>query len=116
MHALLTIVGCIALVIGLDWLATTSAGAQAWSFDYRYWPMSKSRLASVVPLAVSVAAMGLFVRPDPNNPPLWWFFVIGPPLVIWFAVCWVDFLAQRRAGYREPSAYGYGSDPDADDD
>jgi hypothetical protein len=102
-HALLTIVACVAGVIGFDWLATTSAGAKAWSFDYRYWPMSKPRMASVILLAVAVTAQGLFMKPDPDNPPVWWIFLLGPSLVIWLATFWVDFLHQRRTEYREDS-------------
>ena len=85
----------------------------AWSFDYRYWPLSRSRTASVILLAIAVTITGLFVKPNPVDPPLWWLLLIAPALLIWLAVTWADFMAQRRAGYRERPRY---SEPDLDAD
>ena len=37
-----------------------------------YWPLSRSRTASVILLAIAVTITGLFVKPNPVDPPLWW--------------------------------------------
>lgn len=101
----------IALVIGFDWVATDSMGAKATSFDYRHWPLSKARIFSIILLSISVTITVLFRMADPKDPPLWPLFLNGPPLLIWGLVAWIDFLAQRRNGHREPPRY---PEPDSD--
>lgn len=106
MHALLTILASAGIAIGCDWLGVERMASMATSFDYRYWPLSKSRVSSLILLIVATAVVALSPRPDPRNPLDWPLVFAGLALVAWGAVAWLDFMAQRRAGYRKPPRYG----------
>ena len=105
MMDLLKIVIAAVVVVLCDWLAVTRGGAYFTDFDYRYWPLSRSRLVSLVLLVGTVATMAAFVRPDPVNPPLWPIGVGGVAVVVWMVVAIRDVFAQRRVGYQTPPRY-----------
>lgn len=102
---LLKIFAAIAGAVAWDWLGVTRMGANTTSFDYRYWPLSRPRLISIVLLAGTVAVIAVFVRPDPVNPPVWPIVVGAVALGVWAVVAIHDWFAQRRVGYREPPRY-----------
>ena len=106
MQALLTVVVCIVLVIPIDWVAVSRAGDFATSFDYRYWPLSKLRIGSLILVAAAAAIVVLAQPPDPQNPLDGPLALVIVALVIWALVAWLDFMRQRRAGYREEARYG----------
>jgi hypothetical protein len=88
-----------------DWLLFTRVGGFFSDFDYRYWPLSRARLISVFVLTCTVASMLLFVRPNPDNPPMWVLLPFGMVLIGYLLVGYRDFSIQRRVGYRSPSRY-----------
>ena len=51
-----------------DWLAVTGSAARCTIFDYRYFPLSKSRIASFLLLYGTVFWLCLMV--DLDNPPI----------------------------------------------
>lgn len=98
----------VSAVVGVglwDWLTVTRIGAYFTSFDYRYWPLSRWRFLSALVLAGTVAAIAVFMRPDPINPPMWPLIAGGCALAIWMTVAIRDVSAQRRVGYQTPSRY-----------
>jgi hypothetical protein len=105
----ITIVICALVVIGCDWVAAGRLASTAPSFDYRYWPPSKWRIFSLVLVSIATSVIILSPAPDPQKPldgPLGFFFIA---VIVWGLVTWLDFMRQRRDGYRQPLRY---SDPD----
>jgi hypothetical protein len=88
----------------LDWLAVTRLAAYYTDFDYRYWPPTLARIASVV--FVITAYVPCIVFADPDNPPLWVLIPVTASLTIWGVVAVSDVRAQRKTGYRTPPNYG----------
>ena len=102
--------GLALLIIPLwDWASVTRMGIYATNCDYRYWPLSKARLISVLALIVSVALVGTFA--DASDPPIWLLLVAGLALVTWGLVGFADVWAQNRKGYRAPPPPPQYSDP-----
>lgn len=77
--------------------------------DYRYWPLSPTRLASIIMLALAGFATVAFGRVQSQNPAGWTTPVIAAALVIWGIVRVADIAAHRRTGSRLPPTY---SEPD----
>jgi len=102
---LLKVVATIAGVVVWDWLGATRLGAYATRFDYRYWPLSRSRIVSIILLAGTIAAIAVFMHPDPVNPPIWPVVAGGAAFTVWGIVVSLDWFAQRREAHREPSRY-----------
>ena len=75
------------------------------SFDYRYWPLSKSRIISLILVIIAAAVVMLSSQADPQDPRDWPVVFAALALLIWWVVTWLDFMAQRRTGYREPPRY-----------
>ena len=78
-----------------DWLMVSSIAAKMTSFEYRYWPLSKSRIASVAFLSASVfssfAIVDLF-EPDGG---LWPLVPVFAALVVHGGVAIADIFRQR---------------------
>ena len=111
MRALVAIIVALLAVPLWDWAAITRIGAYAFDCDYRYWPLSRARTASVVLLVIAVAVAGAFAHPDPNDPPIWALAMLGGALVTWGVIGFLDVLAQNRKGDRTPPPPPRYSDP-----
>ena len=105
MNAVITVLACIGGVVGFDWLATGRMASMATSFDYHYWPPSKLRIFSLALVAVAAAVVLLSPSSDEQNRLDWPLLFAIVALGIWWLVTWLDFMAQRRTGYREPPRY-----------
>jgi hypothetical protein len=102
-------IGLTMLLVSLfDWLFITRVAGYFSDFDYRYWPLSRIRLASLLALICTVALLVIFVRPNPDNPPLWVLIPFGIVLILWISVGYRDIAIQRRTGYRTPPRYSDG--------
>jgi hypothetical protein len=94
-------------VIGValfDWLSVTGAASKFISFDYRYFPLSKMRIISV--MCLSAATFYFCITIDPANPPLFPIILVLAALSVHLSVSLIDLFAQRRTGYRTPLNYG----------
>ena len=103
LNVALTVVG-----VGLaDWLLFTRVGGFfCGEFDYRYWPLSKARLLSLLVMLCTVLWFVLFgPRPDPVNPPMWAIIPLVLVLILHIIVGYRDIFIQRRIGYRRPPRY-----------
>jgi hypothetical protein len=104
----MNILGSVATaVIGVplyDWLSVTGSAAKATSFDYRYLPLSKMRIVSIVCLSAAMFYFCATINPD-NPAPLPIILVVGA-LAAHSVISLIDFFAQRRTGYRTPLNYG----------
>ena len=105
MDAIRSIGLTVLLVPFFDWLFFTHVGGFFADFDYRYWPLSKTRLLSLFIMICSIASLVTFVRPNPENPPVWALVPIGIVMIFWIATGYRDIAIQRRAGYRNPPRY-----------
>jgi len=110
-RALAAVVVALLVVPLWDWAAITRVGAYAFDCDYRYWPPSRARAASVVLVGIAVAVAGAFARPDPNHPPIWALAMLGGAFVIWGVIGFLDVVAQNRKGDRAPPPPPRYSDP-----
>ncbi|HUD94120.1 hypothetical protein [Sphingobium sp.] len=87
----------IAALIGApiyDWVIVNGAAQKMTSFDYRYWPLTRVRLASVALL--SVGAFITFFITDPPEDRLWPMLPVFTTMALH---CWVaiaDIRRQRR--------------------
>jgi hypothetical protein len=96
--------GSIAAAALYDWLSITRSAAFYTDFDYRYFPLSKMRMATLG--LVAAAFLFAFLSINPANPPMLPLVLAGVALAIHGVVGQVDLLAQRRTGYRTPLNYG----------
>jgi len=95
----------LVIVSVADWLFFTRIGSFFADFDYRYWPLSKSRLFSLLVIMGLVGSMFLFVKPNPDNPSMWVLIPFGVALIAHLFVGYRDLFSQRRSGYRSPPRY-----------
>jgi len=98
------ILGSLAAALAYDYLSVTGSAARCTSFDYRYLPLSRLRLATIGMLAA--AAFYGFLRYRPEDPPILPLILGMAALVIHGIVSILDVFAQRRTGYRVPPNYG----------
>ena len=98
------IVGIVVILPAVDWLVVTRIAGYYTDFDYRYWPLSKARVISMLSLGVSIAILLIFADPDKEA---WWPAIpAGLAIIAWSFIYYIDILAQRRTGYRNPPCYG----------
>jgi hypothetical protein len=104
-NAVITVLACVGGVVAFDWLATGRMASMATSFDYRYWPPTKLRIFSLVLVAIAAATTVLSPASGRQNTLDWTLLFAIFALGTWWLVTLLDFMAQRRTGYREPSRY-----------
>jgi hypothetical protein len=104
MNAVIAPLASAVAVVLWDWAGTSGLAryARLFDFDYRYWPPSKARIASLALLWLAATICALFAHPNPEKPSIWILFVIGPALILWSVIGLLDFFAQSRTGYRKP--------------
>jgi peptidoglycan/LPS O-acetylase OafA/YrhL len=90
-----------------DWAFMGKLGAMSTDIDYRYWPLTWPRLATLVVAATTAAVSALFLTP--GDMPLWPFLVWVLVFGLWIFVAVDEIARQRAIGYRIPPRY---SDPD----
>ncbi len=98
----LTLIGVSLTAVGWDWLAVTRMAAYSTDFDYRYWPLSRSRQIGLGSLVLTAAYAWATAGP---GGPLW---LLIPPMIllgVWLVTALNDLETQRRTGYREPPRY-----------
>ena len=111
MRVVLSVVIAIIAVPIWDWAAMGRIGLFASDCDYRYWPLSKSRIASVLVLFMAACIIGIVATSESNNSPIWALVVGAAALFVWAVVGFMDVLAQNRSGYRAPVPPPRYSDP-----
>ncbi|WP_176590748.1 hypothetical protein [Sphingobium sp. EM0848] len=87
----------IAAIIGApiyDWVMVNGAAQKMTSFDYRYWPLAKVRLAGVALL--SVGAFITFFITDPPEDRLWPMLPVFMAMALHGWVAIADIFRQRR--------------------
>ena len=102
------LVASLACAVAYDLIISFSGTQYISSFDYRYLPISKSRIAAV--MIVWVAIFYLILNINPGNPPMLPLYLLIGAALIHFVVAQIDYYAQRRAGYRKPPNYSDRSD------
>jgi hypothetical protein len=90
-----------------DWAGAGKVALLLSGFDYRYWPPSKPRAASVLVLWISTIPGAVFALRR-GEAPMWPVLCFGVGLIVWAVVSFVDLIEQQRSGYRRPGRY---SDP-----
>jgi hypothetical protein len=95
----------ILLVVFFDWLFFTRVGGYFSDFDYRYWPLSRARMVSLLIVITSIESLVIYVHPDPENPPMWALVPLGIVMIFWITVGYRDIWIQGRTGYRNPPRY-----------
>ena len=89
----------VAALVGVpayDWLMVTSSAARMPSFDYRYWPMSRWRIATITLLAAGIFFTILFMKPPESARHLWILLPAGVALLLHGGIAMIDIFAQRR--------------------
>lgn len=85
-----------------DWLGVTRIASYYTDFDYRYWPLTRLRLISVLLLPATAIPVGVFASP---HPPLWPLILFTIANAAWTIIALRDINVQRRTGYRNPPRY-----------
>ncbi len=98
-----SVIGPVLIVPVWDWLGLSRASSAYIDFDYRYWPLSRPRLISVLVLMLAVIPVCAFANPD--HPPLWTLMIAFIALAAWAIIALRDVKAQHRTGYRDPPGY-----------
>jgi len=94
-----------------DWLFATRVGDNFSDFDYRYWPLSRTRRIGLAALVSAGAHVWMMAG---SNAPVWALLPMFVLFVGYLTTVLVDVSAQRRRGYKKPpnprySDSGYGS-------
>jgi len=98
------IIGSASAAFAYDYLSVTGSAARFTSFDYRYLPLSKLRLATIGALAAAMFFAFLTYRPE--HPPVLPLILGAVALVVHGTVSVLNIFAQRAVGYRVPLNYG----------
>jgi len=104
MSLFLSVLGYVLAALVIDWLFVTRIGSYFTEFDYRYWPFSRLRWIGLA--ALISAAIYMWMMTDTNGP-LSTAIPFALLFVSYVVTALADLAAQRRAGYKKPSAPRY---------
>ncbi len=100
MKQLLSVLAVVFVVPLFDCMMMNNNFRSAFLPNYRYWPLSKARIASVL---VVIVAWSFVLTSNVTDPPTWLLDVFIAPAVIWVSVAVIDMMAQNHRGYTDPS-------------
>jgi hypothetical protein len=103
MEAAKSVLSAVALVALFDWLAVTRWAALFGDLEYRYFPPTLRRLASILVVTVTASVSALTL--SPGNMPVWPVFIWALVLGLWMFVAVDDIARQRAIGRRTPKRY-----------
>ena len=104
-NTLISYASCLGAACALDIIGALSMASVTTSFDYRFWPISRPRLASILFLAVTFILMVGLKGSDFQQPPHWPEALCFLALLAWGVALIRDWNAQRRENYHKPLRY-----------
>ena len=105
MNTLITYAGCLGAACALDIFGALSMASVATTFDYRFWPLSRQRLAAIFLLALAFMLIVSVKGDEFQQPPHWPEALCFLALILSSVVLFRDWHAQRRENYRKPLRY-----------
>ena len=103
MQSVPTVILAVLGVAVCDWVLVGRLAALATDFDYRYWPMTWPRVATLL-LAIITASVSALVV-EPRNMPAWLLLIWAVVFGLWAVVAVDEIGRQRALGYRAPPRY-----------